>query len=119
MAVGFRVKDSSGVTTLDSTKIGFQVVHEQTLTSQSNTVQFSLGDLATNPNAYIEYFWMSQTGYPQNVYTITDNTDYTEPFDGNYSLTVYVDKKGYDSYNLRFYIFAGDAYEPSYSTASL
>lgn len=108
MAYGFALKDAVGTTRFSDADIGLQVIHEETLTASSTNVTFPL-DTAYDSD-YFELFilFQSETGQPQNVYSVTDTTDYNN-YNGIVSLTVTLTKSGLDSsYNCRLYVYGGD-----------
>lgn len=107
MAYGFVTRDAVGTTRFSDGDIGFQVVHEETLTAQQTSVTFDLDVDYISDYIELQYMWVSQTAAPQNVYSITDDTDWAN-YNGTVTLTVTIAKTSTDSYNCRFYVYAGD-----------
>ena len=118
MAYGFALRDAVGTTRFSDGDIGFQVLHEETLTANQTNVTFPF-DLAYNSD-YLELHVMfqSQTTVPQNVYDVTDITDYNN-YTGSITLTVYLYKNSTDSYNCRLYVFGGDLASLTIQSVSL
>lgn len=119
MAYGFALKDAVGTTRFSDADIGFQVLHEETLTASQTNVTFPF-DLAYNSD-YLELHVMfqSQTPNPQNAYNVTDITDYAN-YTGSITLSVYLYKGSGDSnYNCRLYVFGGDLASLTVQSVSL
>jgi len=118
MAYGFVLRDSVGTTRFSDADIGFQVLHEETLTASQTDVTFPF-DLAFDSD-YLELHVMfqSQTPNPQNVYDVTDITDYNN-YTGSITLSVYLAKNSTDSYNCRLYVFGGDLASLTIQSVSL